>query len=52
MTCYVSELVDFPDLMHGDRCDATAMALQLLRTRVEPARAMWRAPVEVRRGYA
>src|SRR5919199_3751437 len=52
---YVDELVGFPDLPHDDRCDATAMALQLLRTQGVAARSILRPPagppVE-RGGYA
>ncbi len=54
VTAYVNELVGFPDLPQDDRCDATSMALQILRTEVEAARAVLR-PVAVwqeRSGYA
>jgi predicted phage terminase large subunit-like protein len=47
VTAYLGELVGFPDLPHDDRCDATAMALQLLRGTIEPARA-WLRPQEMR----
>ena len=52
VTSYLSELVGFPDLPHDDRCDATAMGLQLLRASVEWARVVIATRVEVRRGYA
>ncbi len=52
---YVGELVGFPDLPHDDRCDATAMALQVLRTSAPAARAILRPvaePLVQRGGYA
>lgn len=55
---YVAELVGFPDLPHDDRCDATSMALEILRGSVEAARAVLRPrpqpPVALieRGGYA
>jgi predicted phage terminase large subunit-like protein len=64
---YLAELVGFPELRHDDRCDATAMALQILRTAVEPyhvalpprrvvygdepGMSWWRASVLRRGGY-
>jgi phage terminase large subunit-like protein len=42
VTGYLNELVGFPDLPHDDRCDATSMALHILRTGVEAARAVSR----------
>jgi predicted phage terminase large subunit-like protein len=37
---WMAELVGFPHMQHDDRCDAAAMALQRLKGRLEPARAM------------
>ena len=52
---YVDELVGFTDLPRDERCDATAMALQLLRTQGEAARSILRppaGPLVERGGYA
>ena len=36
MRAWMQEVVGFPELKHDDRCDAMSMALQRLRSYVEP----------------